>query len=90
MDRDVALRIDGYMTALGAVFSSAADYIRNNVPDDQRDEYIRLIGKGLGAVVELSNTLYTEHSDIYPKRAETSGVICSWSPIVPNKHLPVA
>jgi hypothetical protein len=45
MDRDIALRIDGYMTALGAIFSSAADYIRNNAPDDQRHEYIRLIGK---------------------------------------------
>jgi hypothetical protein len=67
MDRDIAIRIDGYMTALGAVFSSAADYIRNNVPDDQRHEYIRLIGKGFGKVVELSNTLYTEHSDIISK-----------------------
>jgi len=67
MDRDVALRVDGYMIALGAVFSSVAQYVRNNVPEDQRHEYIQTIGKGFGAVVELSNKLYAEHPDIVPK-----------------------
>jgi hypothetical protein len=67
MDRDVALRIDGYMIALGAVFSSVAEYVRNNVPEHQQAEYIQTIGKGFGAVVELSNKLYAEHPDIVPK-----------------------
>ncbi len=67
MDRDVALRIDGYMIALGAVFSSVAEYVRNNVPEDQQRDYIQTIGKGFGAVVELSNKLYAQHPDIVLK-----------------------
>ena len=67
MDRDVALRIDGYMIAVGAIFSSAAEYIRNNVPETQRSESIQVLGKGFGAAVELSNKRYAEHPDIVPK-----------------------
>ena len=67
MERDVALRIDGYMIALGAVFASVSEYVRNNVPLDQRTEYIQTIGRGFGAVVELSNKLHAEHPDIVPK-----------------------
>lgn len=67
MDRDVALRIDGYMIAIGAAYASASEYIRNNVPDAERSEWIQLIGKGLGTVFELSNKLYQEHPDIVPK-----------------------
>ncbi len=67
MDRDVALRLDGYMIALGAIFSSAAEYVRNNVPDKQKEELIQIIGRGFGSVVELSNELYAEYPDIVPK-----------------------
>ena len=67
MDRDVALRIDGYMIAVGAIFSSAAEYIRNNAPENQQSEYIQILGKGFGAAVDLSNKLYAEHPDIVPK-----------------------
>jgi hypothetical protein len=67
MDRDVALRIDGYMIALGAVFSSAAEYLGNNVSNDEKAELIQIIGRGFGAVVELSNKLYAQHPDIVPK-----------------------
>jgi hypothetical protein len=66
MDRDVALRIDGMLTAIRGNLDHVAHYVQNNCTDAESKRIIRQIGTTMGGTIDISNALYQEHPDIVP------------------------
>jgi hypothetical protein len=67
MDRDVAIRLDGMLIGVRGNLDGIAHYIKNNVPPDEFTTLVRLIGKSMGATIEISSSLHSRFPDIIPK-----------------------
>jgi hypothetical protein len=67
MERDVALRIDGFIWAVRDSLASITAYMKRNLSKKEYDKYISLIGTCLAKTVQISNGLYEIFPDIVPE-----------------------
>jgi hypothetical protein len=67
MERDVALRIDGFLWAVRASLDSVAGYMKRNLSEAEYNKYIYLIGTSMAKTVQISNDLHRAFPDIVPE-----------------------
>jgi hypothetical protein len=67
MERDIAVRIDGMlMNVIGAI-DGIANYMKNNLSEEEYKSYIYNIGAAMGNLVDISSDLHKQHDGITPK-----------------------
>jgi hypothetical protein len=64
MERDVAVRIDGFLWAVRDNLASVAAYMKRNLSEVEFKKYINLIGTSMAKTVEISNALHNAFPDI--------------------------
>jgi hypothetical protein len=67
MERDVAVRIDGFIWAVRDSLGSVANYIKRNLSEQESKKYISLLATSMTKTVQISNELYKAFPDIVPK-----------------------
>ena len=70
MDRDKAATLDGMALASRMFLQSLADYVRENVPDQQRRAIILKIGTAMAELLDISRMIYDEHPTLNPHQEE--------------------
>ena len=70
MDRDIAIRVDGLIRGANVNLNGIAHYMQNNFSPEEFSERAIFIGKAMGALYELSNSLYAIFPDIVPKELQ--------------------
>jgi hypothetical protein len=89
MDRDVAIRLDGMLIGARGNLDGIAHYMKNNLSPDEFSTLVRLVGKSMGNLIEISSFLHSKFSDITPKEllpeACSASAIgqCMWAPTSP-------
>ncbi len=66
MDRDTAMRLDGYLAAIRASLDGTAHFMKGTLQPDEFKALVVFIGEAMGGTVELSNRLYQAYPDITP------------------------
>jgi hypothetical protein len=67
MDRDIAIRLDGMVIGVHGNLDGIAHYMKNNVSSEEFSTPVRLIGKSMGALIEISSILHSKYPDIIPR-----------------------
>jgi len=67
MDRDVALRIDSMIMGPLGTLDGIAHYKKNNLSEHDYSELVRPIGRAMGELIEISESLHCRFPDIVPK-----------------------
>ncbi len=70
MDRDKAATLDGMVLASRLFLQSLADYVRENVPEQQRRAIILKIGTAMAELLDISRMIHDEHPTLNPHREE--------------------
>ena len=70
MDRDVAIRIDGMALGAKANLDGIAWYLKNNTSADEYSRLVKFVGEAMGALYELSKSLYDDFPDIVPRELQ--------------------
>jgi hypothetical protein len=70
MERDVAIRIDGMALGAKANLDGIAWYLKNNTSADEYSRLVKFVGEAMGALCELSQSLYDDFPDIVPKELQ--------------------
>jgi hypothetical protein len=70
MDRDKAATLEGMALASRMFLQSFADYVRENVPDQQRRAIILKIGTAMAELLDISRMIYDEHPGLNPHQEE--------------------
>ena len=73
MDRDIAVRIDGMLIGARGNLDGIAHYMKNNLGAEEFSALVKMIGQSMGALVDLSQSLYADFPDIVPKELRSSG-----------------
>lgn len=67
MDRHIAIRLDGMLLGARANLDGIAHYMKNNLSPEEFSEAVRLIGKSMAALIDISSSLHSKFPDIVPK-----------------------
>ena len=70
MDRDKAATFEGMALASRMLLQSLADYVRENIPDQQRRAIILKIGTAMAELLDISRMIYDEHPSLNPYQEE--------------------
>jgi hypothetical protein len=66
LERDVALRLDGIVSAIRSQLDWLAHLAKANLPDEDYQEMVMEVGTAMGAIYGISSKLYREFPDIVP------------------------
>lgn len=67
MERDVALRLDALLMGSRGQLDMIAQYMKNNLAQEEFDRHIQRIGASMAETIEISNALHAAFPDIVPK-----------------------
>lgn len=70
MERDVAIRVDGLIRGASGNLDGIAHYMKDNFSPEEFSQHVIFIGKAMGALYELSMSLYAIFPDIVPKELQ--------------------
>jgi hypothetical protein len=73
MDRDIAVRIDGMLRCTCGSLDAIAHYMKDNLSAEEFSALVKMIGRSMGALVDLSQSLYADFPDIVPKELRPAG-----------------
>ena len=66
MDRETAIRLDGYLAGIRASLDGTAHFMKGALSADEFKGLIVHIGEAMGGTVALSTSLYEAFPDIIP------------------------
>jgi hypothetical protein len=66
MDLNHAAKLEGMLLISRHLLQGVADYVRDNVPDDQRREMLIKIGTAMTELLDISWRLREEHAVLEP------------------------
>ena len=67
MERDIAIRLDSMAHAASTSLNGIAQYMKDNLSDEEFVERRMFIAKAMGEMLQLSMSLYAIFPDIVPK-----------------------
>lgn len=73
MERDVAIRLDGMLSAAQAVLDGIAYHLKNNLPAEDYAIVVRSIGGAMGELIDASNYFHARFPDIVPRELRLPG-----------------
>ena len=66
MEKPVAAKIDVMMAGALLHLTGLADYIRENVPTEQRRKFLRKVADVMAEIIEVSKMIHEEHPELNP------------------------
>jgi len=66
MEQDKAATLEGMMVASRMLLQALADYVRENVPHQQRRDIMLKIGTATAELIDISRMIYEEHPRLNP------------------------
>src|SRR6266851_1201784 len=66
MEKEKAATLEGMMLASRTLLQALADYVRENVPDQQRRAIMLKIGTATAELIDISRMIYDEHPGLNP------------------------
>jgi hypothetical protein len=70
MERDIAIKLDGMVHGVNAILDGLAHFMKNNLSPEEYAERSIFVGEAMGAMFEISSSLYAIFSDILPKELQ--------------------
>lgn len=71
MDKDAAAKLEGMMLGSRMLLQSVADFVRENVPEQERYAVAIKIGTAMAELLDVSWMIYDQHPDLNPYPEET-------------------
>jgi hypothetical protein len=82
MEKEKAATLEGMVLASRLLLQAIADYVRENVPDQQRRGIMLKIGTATAELIDISRMIYDEHPVLnpYAERDELAAKMRGTSP----------
>ena len=71
MDKDAAAKLEGMMIGSRMLLQSVADFVRENVPEQERYPIALKIGTAMAELLEISWKIHDQHPSLNPYPEET-------------------
>ena len=71
MDNDTAAKLDGMLIGSRMLLQSVADFVRENVPEQERYPIALKIGTAMAELLDVSWMIYDQHPGLNPYPEET-------------------
>lgn len=71
MDKDAAAKLDGMLMGSRMLLQSVADFVRENVPEQERYPIALKIGTAMAELLEISWLIHDQHPSLNPYPEET-------------------
>jgi hypothetical protein len=71
MDKETAAKLDGMMIGSRMLLQSVADFVRDNVPEQERCAVALKIGTAMAELLEISWMIHDQHPSLNPYPEET-------------------
>jgi hypothetical protein len=71
MDKDTAAKLEGMMIGSRMLLQSVADFVRENVPEQERYPIALKIGTAMAELLEISWMVHDQHPSLNPYPEET-------------------
>ena len=72
MDKDTAAKLDGMMIGSRMLLQSVADFVRENVPEQERYPIALKIGTAMAELLEISWMIHDQHPSLNPDPEATT------------------
>ena len=70
MDKETAAKLEGMMLGSRMLLQSIADFVRENVPEQDRHTIALKIGTAMTELLDISWLIYDQHSSLNPYQEE--------------------
>jgi len=71
MDKETAAKLEGMMLGSRMLLQSVADFVRENVPEQDRRAVAIKVGTAMAELLEVSWMIYDQHPGLDPYPEET-------------------
>ena len=87
MDKETAAKLEGMMLGSRMLLQSVADFVRENVPEQDRRVVATKIGTAMAELLDISWMIYDQHPslDPYPEETQIAAELRSGSSSGENK-----
>jgi hypothetical protein len=70
MDKETAAKLEGMMLGSRMLLQSVADFVRENVPEEERHAIAIKIGTAMAKLLDVSWMIYGQHPGLNPNQEE--------------------